>query len=137
MYSDISTLISESSLSKRYFERTFASSVLPTPVGPRKINEPIGFLGSFRPTLFLLIALTSLSIASSCPITFFDNTLDMPKSLLLSFWAILSTGMPVTIDTTSEIFFSFTLCLFFLDSSNHFFFCTSSSDNNFFSVSLS
>ena len=26
-----------------------ANSVLPTPVGPKKINEPIGFLGSFKP----------------------------------------------------------------------------------------
>jgi len=30
---------------------SFANSVLPTPVGPKKINEPIGFLGSFNPAL--------------------------------------------------------------------------------------
>jgi hypothetical protein len=35
-------------LSKRYSARTFASWVFPTPVGPRKKNEPIGLLGSFK-----------------------------------------------------------------------------------------
>ncbi len=33
------------------------SSVLPTPVGPRKINEPMGRSGSLRPTLPRRIAL--------------------------------------------------------------------------------
>src|ERR1041384_3645439 len=48
MYSLMSMRIKESSLSNKYVASTFANSVLPTPVGPRKINEPIGsfiFLG--------------------------------------------------------------------------------------------
>lgn len=40
------------------------SSVLPTPVGPRKINEPIGRLGSLRPTLPRRIALATELTAS-------------------------------------------------------------------------
>ena len=51
MYSLISMRIMLSSLSKSNFVNSFASCVLPTPVGPRKINEPIGLLGSFNPAL--------------------------------------------------------------------------------------
>jgi len=39
--------------SKRYSVRIFASWVLPTPVGPRKMKVPIGLFGSFNPALFL------------------------------------------------------------------------------------
>ena len=42
-----------------------ASSVLPTPVGPVKRNEPIGFLGARRPARESLMALASSLIA--CP----------------------------------------------------------------------
>ena len=45
MYSDMSTRISAFSSPKRYSARARASSVLPTPVGPRKMNEPTGPLG--------------------------------------------------------------------------------------------
>ena len=38
-----------SSSSKRNSASVLASSVFPTPVGPRKMNEPLGRLGSFRP----------------------------------------------------------------------------------------
>ena len=44
-------------------------SVLPTPVGPRKRNDPIGRLGSFNPTRPLRTALATADTASSCPIT--------------------------------------------------------------------
>ena len=46
-----------------------ASSVLPTPVGPRKRKEPIGRLGSERPARERRRALETASIASSWPIT--------------------------------------------------------------------
>ena len=49
MYSDMSIRTSESSSPKSTSETARASSVFPTPVGPRKIKEPIGRLGSFRP----------------------------------------------------------------------------------------
>ena len=41
------------------------NSVLPTPVGPRKINEPTGLFGSFNPTLPRRIALETAVTASS------------------------------------------------------------------------
>src|SRR3569623_840186 len=49
MYSDMSMRTSAVSSSKRYSARAFVSSVLPTPVGPKNMNEPIGRCGSCRP----------------------------------------------------------------------------------------
>ncbi|MPN15869.1 hypothetical protein SDC9_163205 [bioreactor metagenome] len=69
MYSDISILIIFSSLSNNVLAKVFASSVLPTPVGPKNINEPIGRFGSFIPALALITALDTAVTASSCPIT--------------------------------------------------------------------
>ena len=43
----------------------FDSSVLPTPVGPRKRNEPIGLFGFLSPTLPLLTAFATALTASS------------------------------------------------------------------------
>src|SRR5829696_5210760 len=57
MYSLISILINASSLSNIYLANALANSVLPTPVGPRKIKVPIGFFGSFNPTRLRWIAL--------------------------------------------------------------------------------
>jgi len=45
------------SSSKSSSAKALATSVLPTPVGPRKINEPIGLFGSLIPLLLLIIAL--------------------------------------------------------------------------------
>ena len=44
--------------------KAFASSVLPTPVGPEKIKLPIGLFGDFKPTLARLIAFDTATIAS-------------------------------------------------------------------------
>ena len=49
MYSDMSMRIMACSSSNRNSASARASSVLPTPVGPRKMNEPIGRRGSLRP----------------------------------------------------------------------------------------
>lgn len=46
-----------------------ANSVLPTPVGPKKIKLPIGRLGSFNPALARLTALLIDVTASFWPIT--------------------------------------------------------------------
>ena len=51
MYSDMSIRTMFCSSSKRYAARARASSVFPTPVGPRKMKLPMGRLGSFRPDL--------------------------------------------------------------------------------------
>lgn len=42
-------VINASSESKRFLAKILASCVLPTPVGPKKKNEPIGLFGSLRP----------------------------------------------------------------------------------------
>ena len=44
------------SSSKSASARAFASSVLPTPVGPKNKNEPIGLLGSCIPALERIMA---------------------------------------------------------------------------------
>ena len=49
MYSDMSSWIRASSSPNRKAARALESSVFPTPEGPRKMNEPAGRLGSFRP----------------------------------------------------------------------------------------
>ena len=45
MYSDISSRIMARSSSNKNSARARANSVLPTPVGPRKMNEPMGRFG--------------------------------------------------------------------------------------------
>ena len=56
MYSDMSTRTIARSSSKRNSASARATSVLPTPVGPRKRNDPIGRLGSERPARLRRIA---------------------------------------------------------------------------------
>ena len=65
MYSDISILIMLCSSSNKLSAKAFASSVLPTPVGPRNMNEPIGLRLSCIPALERIIASVTLSTASS------------------------------------------------------------------------
>ena len=69
MNSLMSTLMSASSLPNMNSASALASSVFPTPVGPRKMNEPIGRLGSFRPARARRTALETIPIASSWPMT--------------------------------------------------------------------
>ena len=57
----ISTRITASSLPNTASANFLTNSVLPTPVGPRNMNEPMGRLGSFSPTELRLIALTTFS----------------------------------------------------------------------------
>ena len=75
--------------------------VLPTPVGPKNINTPIGWLGSCSPTRLRCIAFTIFSIALSWAITSFFSLPAMFLSLSPSDSATLCTGMPVIIATTS------------------------------------
>src|SRR3954469_20003511 len=49
MYSDMSMRSSALSSSNRYSASALVNSVLPTPVGPRNMNEPIGRGGSCKP----------------------------------------------------------------------------------------
>ena len=101
--SDMSSLIRDSSLPNIYSARALASSVLPTPVGPRKIKLPMGCLGSFRPARARLTALAIILIASSWPIIRSCSTFSMLSSRLVSSLAICTTGMPVHMLTTSAM----------------------------------
>ena len=49
MYSDMSSEMRALSSPNRNSVRVLASSVLPTPVGPRKMNEPLGRFGILEP----------------------------------------------------------------------------------------
>ena len=135
MYSDISILIKESSDSNKYFARTFANCVLPTPVGPRNINVPIGLFGSLRPTRPLWIALTIFLTALSCPITLPEIVSFILASLSFSFNDTFCKGIPVIIDTTSATSLSLTVSLWDFDSSSHFFLASSRPACNCFSTS--
>ncbi|OPZ76970.1 MAG: hypothetical protein BWY79_01374 [Actinobacteria bacterium ADurb.Bin444] len=80
-----------------------ASSVLPTPVGPKKMKLPIGRLGSCRPDRALRSALEMTSKASSWPTTRRCNLSSMCMSFSTSPSTKRLTGIPVHLDTTSAI----------------------------------
>src|SRR5204863_104484 len=83
------------SSSNRNWAIALVSSVLPTPVGPRNRNEPIGRLGSCRPARARRTALATARTASSWPTTLLPICCSMRSSLLRSPSSILSTGTPV------------------------------------------
>ena len=64
IYSDISSRSMAFSSPNIACASALHSSVLPTPVGPRKMNEPTGRLGSLSPTLPRRIALAMALTAS-------------------------------------------------------------------------
>ena len=77
-----------------------ASSVLPTPVGPMKMNEPIGRLGSFSPARARRTALETMSIASCWPMTRLWRASSMCSRRSDSSALMRITGMPVHMLTT-------------------------------------
>ena len=79
------------------------SSVLPTPVGPRNRNEPIGRCGSDRPARERRMASATAVTASSCPTTRRCSSASMRSSFSRSPSSIFETGMPVQRETTSAI----------------------------------
>ena len=103
MNSLMSILMSASSLPNMNSARALASSVLPTPVGPRKTNEPMGRFGSFRPARARRTALETISIASCWPMTRLCRSSSMWRSRWDSSSAMRMTGMPVHIETTWAI----------------------------------
>jgi len=124
--SDISTLIILFSLPNNASAKAFASSVLPTPVGPINKNEPIGLFGSFNPTLPLLIAFATAETASSCPTTLLWRLSSRCFSFSFSVSDILLTGIPVHVAITCAISSLFN-CITFLELSSFHLFCCSSS----------
>ncbi|OPZ40999.1 MAG: hypothetical protein BWY95_02714 [Bacteroidetes bacterium ADurb.BinA104] len=135
MNSLMSTLIRASSVPNICSASCLASRVLPTPVGPRKRNEPIGLLGFFKPHRLLLIALARVSIALSCAITFDFRAGDRFFSFSPSSLASFCTGIPVIIDTTEAIFSSSTISRRLLSDTSQSRFITSSSPSSDFSRS--
>nr|ACN25977.1 unknown [Zea mays] len=69
MYSDMSMRTRRFSSSNSCSARALASSVFPTPVGPRKRNEPVGCCGLPRPALDLSTASATALTASVWPTT--------------------------------------------------------------------
>ena len=103
IYSLISMRTIVSSESNNSLANTLANWVLPTPVCPKNINDPIGLLGSFSPVRLRLIALTTFSTASSCPMIFDFIMAESSASLFISVCAIRLTGIPLIIETTSAM----------------------------------
>ena len=95
MYSLISIRTMFCSLSNKLSASALASSVLPTPVGPRNKKEPIGLLGSLIPALERMIDSVTSSTASSCPTTLSWRILSRCKVLFLSLSVSFATGIPV------------------------------------------
>lgn len=103
MYSVMSMRIMASSVSKRVAARVLASSVFPTPVGPRKRKLPMGRFGSFRPALARRMASATALMASSCPTTRLWSSSSSLKSFSLSPSRSLDTGIPVQRETISAM----------------------------------
>src|SRR5437867_3511537 len=103
MYSDMSRRTSAFSSSKRNSASALASSVLPTPVGPRKRNEPSGRLGSCMPARARRTAFATTVTASSCPTTRWWRFCSMRRSFATSPSRSFVTGIPVHFATTSAM----------------------------------
>ena len=77
------------------------SSVLPTPVGPRKRKLPTGRAGSFRPTRLRRMARATADTASSCPIIRFFSSASRFFRRSVSSLSSPVTGISVQCETTA------------------------------------
>ena len=104
MYSLMSIWISASSSPNMNSASALASSVLPTPVGPAKMKQPVGRFGSFNPLRLrrtaLAIALDRLVLADD-PLVQLVFHLHQPQRCLRCVMRV--SGMPVILETTSAI----------------------------------
>ena len=103
MYSDMSICMRASSSPNICRASIFARYVLPTPVGPRNRNEPIGLRGSFKAARERRRARAITLVASSCPTTLLRRISSSFKSFLLSLSSMRASGMPVHDETTANI----------------------------------
>src|SRR5204862_175483 len=99
MYSDMSTRIRALVSANRKRASARASSVLPTPVGPEKMNDPIGRLGSLRPARLRRMAREITAIASSWPTTVSCISCSIRSRRAVSASWSRVTGIPVQRDT--------------------------------------
>ena len=95
IYSDISTRMSAFSSSNINSAKALVSSVLPTPVGPRNINEAMGRFGSEMPARERLTASATFCTASFCPTTRAWSSCSMRLRRTASSSSMRDTGMPV------------------------------------------
>ena len=91
------------SSSNRDWARAFASSVLPTPVGPRKMKDPMGRFSSLSPARPRRMASLTAVTASSCPMTRRWRMSGRRRSFSFSLSTSLLTGTPVQALTTEAI----------------------------------
>ena len=103
MYSDMSKRIMAFSSPNMASAKALHSSVLPTPVGPRKMKEPMGRFLSFKPTRPRRIALAMALTASSWPMTRWCKVSSRRSSRLLSSSVSWDTGTPVHMETMSAM----------------------------------
>ena len=101
--SDMSKRIIERWLPNKNSARHRATSVLPTPVGPRKRNEPTGRCGFFKPARERRIARAKAEIAGRCEITRLCNSFSMRRSFFDSPSLSETIGMPVQRAMTSSM----------------------------------
>src|SRR6266853_1104849 len=93
MYSDMSSRTIAFSSSNRNSASARAVSVFPTPVGPRKMKEPVGRLGSCSPARARRTAFDTAASASGCPTTRRPSSASSLVSRSRSDSSILVTGM--------------------------------------------
>src|SRR6266849_6609094 len=103
MNSDMSKRTSDFSVPNINWARVRATSVLPTPVGPRNKNEPIGRFGLFRPARERRTARARAIIALSCEMMRLCSSSSMRSSFCDSSSLIETIGTPVQRDTTSSM----------------------------------
>ena len=95
--------ITLSSLSKSAWAKVRANSVFPTPVGPRKMNDPMGRRGSLIPARARITASATKDTASSCPMTRSCKISSNRNNFSRSPSTNRVTGTPVHRDTVSAI----------------------------------
>ncbi len=95
MYSLMSMRIIACSSSNKNSANARAVSVLPTPVGPRKIKLPIGRRGSDKPARERRIAFATTVSAASWPTTRSFSRVSIATSFFTSPSSIRVTGIPV------------------------------------------
>ena len=91
------------SSSNRKSARALASSVLPTPVGPRNRKDPVGRLGSLMPARARRTASDTAVTAFCWPISRLPSSSSMCSSFWLSPCSIRPAGMPVQAEMTSAM----------------------------------
>src|SRR5439155_653885 len=99
--------------------RVRARYVLPTPVGPRKTNDPIGRFGSFKSARERRRALLMAVTASYWPMTRCFISLSIMRSFCVSSCSIRWRGTPVTFEMMCIMSSAVTTTCFSSRSSRH------------------